>query len=137
MSYCSFTDIFAAPGRRWESFHGGSGLLNQQHINKSAYSAYQFLNRLGATELKRNDRASWICSDKDGGGQALVWDFTNTFPGTNMSNQVFYKRDLPASPKGKVTLKLVNVPKGKYTTETYKVGYRVNDAVLITLKPQK
>ena len=60
--------------------------------------------------------------------QALIWDFTNTFPGTNMINQVFYKRDLPAQPKGKVTLNLSHLPKGKYTMETYKVGYRVNDA---------
>jgi xylan 1,4-beta-xylosidase len=86
------------------------------------------LNRLGPTELKNSDPSSWICADNDGGVQALVWDFTNTFPGTNMINQVFYKRDLPAQPEGKVTLNLENLPKGKYTVETYKVGYRVNDA---------
>ena len=43
-------------------------------------------------------------------------------------NQVFYKRDLPSQPKNKVTLNLSHLPKGKYTVETYKVGYRVNDA---------
>jgi xylan 1,4-beta-xylosidase len=115
-------------GPRWEAFHGGFGLMNYQDIKKPAFYAYQFLNRLGPTELKNSDPSSWICTDKDGGVQALVWDFTNTFPGTNMINQVFYKRDLPAQPKGKVTLNLSNVPKGKYTVETYKVGYRVNDA---------
>jgi xylan 1,4-beta-xylosidase len=128
MSYWTFTDIFEEPGPRWEAFHGGFGLMNQQDIKKSAYFGYQFLNRLGATELKSNDRSSWICTDKAGGVQALIWDFTNTFPGTNMINQVYYKRDLPAQPKGKVTLNLANVPKGKYTLETYRVGYRVNDA---------
>jgi xylan 1,4-beta-xylosidase len=60
--------------------------------------------------------------------QALVWDFTNTFPRTNMINQVFYKRDLPAQPKNRVTLDLSHLPRGTYTVETYKVGYRVNDA---------
>ena len=45
-----------------------------------------------------------------------------------MINQVYYKRDLPAQPKGKVTPNLANLPRGKYTVETYKVGYRVNDA---------
>jgi len=45
-----------------------------------------------------------------------------------MINQVFYKRDLPSQPKNKVTLDLSHLPKGKYTMETYKVGYRVNDA---------
>jgi len=128
MSYWTFTDIFEESGPRWEAFHGGFGLMNYQDIKKPSYYAYQFLNRLGPTELKNSDPSSWICADKGGGVQALVWDFTNTFPGKNMINQVFYKRDLPAQPKGKVTLKLSNVPKGKYTVEIYKAGYRVNDA---------
>jgi xylan 1,4-beta-xylosidase len=128
MSYWTFTDIFEEPGPRWEAFHGGFGLMNYQDIKKPAYYAYQFLNRLGPTELKASDPSSWICTDKDGGVQALVWDFTNTFPETNMINQVYYKRDLPTKPKNKVTLNLSNLPKGKYTMEVYKVGYRVNDA---------
>jgi xylan 1,4-beta-xylosidase len=45
-----------------------------------------------------------------------------------MINQVFYKRDLPAQPKNKVTLDLSHLRRGKYTMEIYKVGYRVNDA---------
>ncbi|MEO7932610.1 MAG: glycoside hydrolase [Chthoniobacterales bacterium] len=127
MSYWTFSDIFEEPGPRWEAFHGGFGLMNYQDIKKSAYFAYQFLNRLGPTELKCSDPSSWICTDNDGGVEALVWDFTYTFPAKNMINQVFYKRDLPSQPKGKVTLSVANVPKGKYTMETYKAGYRVND----------
>ena len=99
MSYWTFTDIFEESGPRWEAFHGGFGLMNYQDIKKSAYYAYQFLNRLGPTELKSSDPSSWICTDKTGGVQALVWDFTNTFPGKNMINQVFYKRDLPVAAK--------------------------------------
>ena len=128
MSYWTFTDIFEESGPRWEAFHGGFGLMNYQDIKKPSFYAYQILNRLGPTELKSNDPSSWICKDNSGGVQALVWDFTNTFPGKNMINQVFYKRDLPAKPKNKVTLDLSNVPEGKYTMELYKVGYRVNDA---------
>jgi xylan 1,4-beta-xylosidase len=128
MSYWTFTDIFEEPGPRWEAFHGGFGLMNYQAINKPAFYAYQFLNRLGPTELKNSDPSSWICADQGGGVQALVWDFTNTHPGPKVHNQDFYKRDLPAPPKNKVTLHLSNLPKGKYTVETYKVGYRVNDA---------
>jgi xylan 1,4-beta-xylosidase len=128
MSYWTFTDIFEEPGPRWEAFHGGFGLMNYQDIKKPAFYAYQFLNRLGATELKNSDPSSWVCADKDGGVQALVWDFTNTHPGKKVHNQDFYKRDLPAQPKNKVTLNLSNLPKGKYTVETCKVGYRVNDA---------
>ena len=128
MSYWTFTDIFEESGPRWEAFHGGFGMMNYQDIKKPSFYAYQFLNRLGATELKNNDPSSWICADQDGGVQALVWDFTNTFPARNMINQVFYKRDLPSQPKNKVTLSLTHLAKGKYTLELYKVGYRVNDA---------
>ena len=60
--------------------------------------------------------------------QALIWDFTNTHPGKKVHNQEFYKRDLPSQPKNKVTLGLTHLPKGNYTVETCKVGYRVNDA---------
>jgi xylan 1,4-beta-xylosidase len=88
------------------------------------------LNRLGATELKSSDSSSWICADSAGGVQALIWDFTNTHPGPKVHNQEFYKRDLPAEPKNKVTLDLSHLPAGNYTVETYKVGYRVNDAYM-------
>ncbi|MDR3458491.1 MAG: glycoside hydrolase [Verrucomicrobiae bacterium] len=128
MSYWTFTDIFEEAGPRWEAFHGGFGLINYEDINKPAFYAYQILNRLGPVELKDSDPASWICADLTGGVQALIWDFTNTHPGPNVHNQVFYKRDLPSLPKNHVTLNLSHLPKGKYTVETYKVGYRVNDA---------
>jgi xylan 1,4-beta-xylosidase len=128
MSYWTFTDIFEESGPRWEAFHGGFGLINYEDINKPAFYAYQFLNRLGPTELKSSDPRSWICTDKSGGVQALIWDFTNTHLGTNLINQVFYTRDLPAKPKGSVTLNLSHIAKGKYTMEVYKVGYRTNDA---------
>jgi len=128
MSYWTFTDIFEEPGPRWEAFHGGFGLINYQDINKPAFYAYQFLNRLGSTELKSSDPSSWICADNAGGVQALIWNFTNTHPGKKVHNQEFYKRDLPPQSLGKITVSLSHVPKGKYTVETYKVGYRVNDA---------
>jgi xylan 1,4-beta-xylosidase len=128
MSYWVFTDIFEEAGPRWTPFHGGFGLINYEDINKPAFYAYQFLNRLGPVELKDSDPASWICTDKSGGIQALVWDFTITHPGTNVINQVYYKRDLPSLPKNKVTLNLTNVPEGEYALEIYQVGYRVNDA---------
>lgn len=128
MSYWTFTDIFEEAGPRWEAFHGGFGLMNYEDINKPSFYAYQFLNRLGALEVKESDPCSWICTDKEGGVQVLVWDFTNTFPSKNMINQVYYERDLPSEPKNKVTLSLSHLAKGKYTFEFYRVGYRVNDA---------
>jgi len=78
--------------------------------------------------LKDSDPSSWICAGNTGGVQALIWDFTNTHPGLKIHNQAFYKRDLPAEPKNKITFTLSNLPKGKYNAKTYKVGYRVNDA---------
>ena len=48
-------DIFEEAGPRWTPFHGGFGLINYQDINKPAFYAYQFLNRLGPTELKNSD----------------------------------------------------------------------------------
>ena len=128
MSYWTFTDIFEEAGPRWEAFHGGFGLINYENINKPAFYAYQFLNRLGPTELKNSDPSSWICADNSGGVQAVVWDFTNTHPGKKVHDQEYYKRDLPSEPNNNVTLALSHLPKGKYTVETYKVGYRVNDA---------
>jgi xylan 1,4-beta-xylosidase len=128
MSYWTFTDIFEEPGPRWEAFHGGFGLINYQDIRKPAFYAYQFLNRLGATELKNNDPSSWICADSSDGVQALIWDFTNTHPGKKIHNQEFYTRDLPSKPKDKITLSLSHLPKGKYVVAVYRIGYRVNDA---------
>jgi xylan 1,4-beta-xylosidase len=127
MSYWTFTDIFEESGPRWDAFHGGFGMMNYQDIKKPSYFAYQFLNRLGATELKNNDSSSWICTDDSGGVQALIWDFTNTFPGKETINQIYYRRDLPAQPKSRIELELSSLPAGKYVMETYKVGYRVND----------
>lgn len=128
MSYWTFTDIFEENGPRWEAFHGGFGLLNYQDIKKPAYFAYRFLNRLGGTELKSTDAASWVCADEAGGVQALIWDFTNTFPSGDMINQVYYRRDLPAAAKGAVALRLTNLRPGDYEVEIFQVGYRVNDA---------
>ena len=128
MSYWVFTDIFEENGPRTTPFHGGFGLLNYQGLKKPAFYSYQFLNRLGDTDLKNNDPSSWACKDKKGNLQILLWDFTNTHPGDSVNNQVFYKRDLPAKEKGFVNVNLKNIPSGNYTLKIYQVGYRINDA---------
>jgi xylan 1,4-beta-xylosidase len=131
MSYWVFTDIFEEAGPRFTPFHGGFGLLNYQDIRKPAFFAYQFLNRLGQTELECADPASHVCTDAAGNVQVLLWDFTITNPGQSEINQVFYRRDLPAAPKGKVKIRLTHVPAGCYTQTLYQVGYRVNDAYAV------
>jgi xylan 1,4-beta-xylosidase len=127
MSYWTFTDIFEENGPRATPFHGGFGLINYEDINKPAFYSYQYLNKLGNKELQNSDSASWVCRDAKGNVQVLLWNFTNTHPGNSVSNQVYYKRDLPAKEKGKVMLNFKNLAPGKYEMKVYKTGYRVND----------
>ena len=126
MSYWVFTDVFEEPGPRFTPFHGGFGLLTIQGIPKSAFYAYQFMNKLGKTELKNTDTRSWATKTDNGGIQLLFWNFTNTLP-DSVNNQTYYVKDLPSKPKGKVKVSISHVPAGTYTLEIYKVGYRVND----------
>ncbi len=128
MSYWVFTDIFEEAGPRFTPFHGGFGLLNTQGINKSAFYSYQFLNKLGDTELTNTDNRCWAAKNSKGGVQLLFWDYTHTDGGPGVNNQQFYNRDLPAKDKGKTTVSVTGMPKGKYRVELFKVGYKANDA---------
>jgi xylan 1,4-beta-xylosidase len=128
MSYWVFTDIFEESAPRFTPFHGGFGMLNIQGINKPVLYAYQFLNRLGNLELVNSDSTSWVCKDSKGNIQALAWDFTYTLPGDSINNQIYYVRDLPSKPKGKLKFIISKVPEGIYSLEVSKVGYRCNDA---------
>ncbi|MEO6233311.1 MAG: glycoside hydrolase [Ferruginibacter sp.] len=127
MSYWVFTDIFEEPGPRYTPFHGGFGLLTIQGINKPAFFAYQFLNKLGSTELANSDSRSWVTKNARGDVQMMLWDFTYTLPDST-NNQNYYMKDLPSKSKGKATIHVSHVPAGKYRVEMYKVGYRENDA---------
>jgi xylan 1,4-beta-xylosidase len=127
MSYWTFTDIFEEKGPRATPFHGGFGLLNYQSIKKPAYYAYEFLNKLGETEIKSSGNASWVCKNNKGDIQSLIWDFTITQPEDKVFNGVYYKREIPAKPKGTVQLKYKNVEEGKYQLHIVKVGYQSND----------
>jgi xylan 1,4-beta-xylosidase len=103
-------------------------LLTIQGINKPAFYAYQFLNKLGNVELANSDSISWACKDAKGNIQLLAWDFTYTRPKDSVNNQVYYIRDLPSKSKGKLKINILKVPEGKYSLEVYKIGYRCNDA---------
>jgi xylan 1,4-beta-xylosidase len=128
MSYWVFTDIFEEAGPRATPFHGGFGLVNYQGINKPAFYAYQFLNRLGSTELQCDADSAWVTTDGKGAVQALIWDFTNTHPGNSAINQEFYTRDLPPSKVTPVALTIRSLKPGHYALRLSRVGYRVNDA---------
>jgi xylan 1,4-beta-xylosidase len=124
MSYWTFTDIFEENGPVPNPFHGGFGLLNFQGLPKPAFYAYQFLNRLGGEELVSNDQDAWVCRSA-GGVQVLFWNYTA--PQTTESDQVYFKRDLPARAAGAVRVEVKGLPPGKYELKLYRVGYRVND----------
>ncbi len=128
MSYWTFTDIFEEAGPRATPFHGGFGLLNYQDIQKPAFYAFQFLAQLGETELVSSDPASFVCASRDGGVQVLLWDYTITYPGEPVTDQQYFKQDLPAAPKGKAQVSLKGVKPGSYWLEVFRVGYRTNDA---------
>jgi len=124
MSYWTFTDIFEENGPVPSPFHGGFGLVNFQGLRKPSFYAYQFLNRLGSTELISSDADSWVCKS-DKGAQVLFWNFTP--PNTTESNQKFYKRDVPAKEAEQLRLVLSGLPQGAYIEHVYRVGYQIND----------
>ncbi len=127
MSYWVFTDIFEEPGPRFEAFHGGFGLMNTQGIKKPAYFAYQFLNKLSATELKNNDAQSIAATDGKGSVQVLLWDSTFTLP-EGINNQQYYIKDLPPASKGEAAIRVSGLKKGSYKLALSQVGYQKNDA---------
>jgi len=124
MSYWTFTDIFEENGPVPSPFHGGFGLINFQGLRKPSFYAYQFLNRLGSEDLVSSDADSWATRSTDG-VQVLFWNYSP--PKIDESNQVYFKRDLPAKSVGTVHLSVSGLPPGKYTMQLYRVGYDVND----------
>lgn len=125
MSYWTFTDVFEEMGPPPTPFHGGFGLINLQGLHKPSYYAYKFLHELGDKELECNDASATVCRNEDG-IQALVWNYTSPEK-QDASNNIYFKRDLPAKPIAPVNLTLKNLPAGKYELEIFTVGYRRND----------
>ena len=131
MSYWTFTDIFEENGVVPSPFHGGFGLINFQGLRKPAFYAYQFLNRLGESELENADAASWACRTERG-VQILLWNYTP--PATTESNREFYKKDFPAKDAGGSEIAVKNLPAGDYRLNVYRTGYGVNDVYTEYLK---
>jgi xylan 1,4-beta-xylosidase len=124
MSYWTFSDQFEEGGPPPAPFYGGFGLLNVEGLCKPSFFAYQFLNRLGKTELACDDRKSFV-TRSDRGVQVLFWNFTHRTQDT--PNQVFYARDLPARPAETARIIVRDLPTGDYIVSATRVGYRSND----------
>ncbi len=128
MSYWTFTDIFEEGGPRFTPFHGGFGLMNYQGIRKPAFYAYQYLSKLGTTDVVDSDPQSWITTTGDGQVQVLLWDYSPEVPPQGQNDQTYYKQNLPAHDKGKVHLELSHLANGRYGRQIYRIGYGINDA---------
>jgi xylan 1,4-beta-xylosidase len=133
MSYWVFTDIFEENGPANTPFHGGFGLMNLQGIRKPAYFAYQFLGRLGDTQLQSTDASSWVCRDPDGGVQVLLWDLAHP-TGGKVSNQEAFRKVQPAGTVGEVKVRLTGMRPGPWEMELSRVGFEKNDAYTAYLK---
>lgn len=133
MSWWTFTDIFEERGPRFTPFYGGFGLLNYENIRKPSFFAYQFLSRLGKSDVAATDTApggphSWITRTGDREVQALFWDYAPIGPPPGQDDQTFFKKEIPASPTPPVQLTLRNLHTGVYHLKVYRVGYKENDA---------
>ena len=133
MSYWTFTDIFEERGPRFTPFYGGFGLLNYEAVRKPSYMAYEFLAKLGTTDVEETDNAprgpqSWITRTRNEQIQVLFWDYSPLAPPPGQDDQSFYKEERPAAPADLVRLRLTSVPRGNYRLDVYQTGYEVNDA---------
>ena len=124
MSYWTFTDVFEEAGPSPAPFHGGFGLLNEQGIRKPAFYAYEYLGRLGKTELENEDSDSYICCDERN-MQVLFWNYTHQKQ--DDMNQHYYIRDLPAAEAEEVKISLAGIRPGHYAVKLYHTGYKSND----------
>lgn len=124
LSYWGFSDVFEELGPPTRPFHGGFGLMNLQGLKKPAYLMYEWLNRLGETELACTDDAAWACADKSG-VQTLFWDYRPVEQDT--SNGEYFKRDLPAADLEPATLSVTGLEPGAYELSVRRIGRRSND----------
>jgi len=128
MSYWTFTDIFEENGPRFTPFHGGFGLINYQGIHKPSFYAYQYLSRLGETDLVTSDAQSWVTKSDDSQVQILFWDYSPEVPPQGQNDQTYYRQNLPPHDKGKVRIALSHLNDGLYVRQVYRIGYGINDA---------
>ncbi len=127
MSYWTFSDIFEESGPPKKPFEGGFGLINLQGIKKAAFFAYSFLNQLGENELKNADHQSWVCTDPQGGVQALWWDLTDARPAKPVSDQVYFGQIEIPKDKPPVKLHLTSLKPGSYHLSISHIGFQQND----------
>lgn len=124
MSYWTYTDLFEEPGPPPTPFHGGFGLMNREGIRKPAWFAYKYLNQLTGHDIPLADDNALAARDGDR-ITVLAWDWQQ--PVQDVGNRSFYTRKLAATPARPLSLRLANLPKGKYRLQLRRTGYLRND----------
>ncbi len=125
MSYWTFSDLFEESGPPPTPYHGGFGLLNREGIPKAAYFAYKYLAELGDVTLSNSDAQSYV-TRKGKIISALVWDFQQ--PVQDKSDRPFYTKVFPTKPSTSAVLDLKGLASGQYCVNTYRTGFKANDA---------
>lgn len=125
MSYWAYTDIIEELGVPKTPFHGGFGMVTMQGYHKPSYYAYEFLNRLGKTELDTGDADSIAAKKEDGSIQVLLWNYTK--PEQKSHNMDYFTWDLKAEEAEGAAVSLRGLPSGAFRLSVYQVGYGVND----------
>ena len=124
-SYWVYTDIFEEVSPPRKMFHGGFGLLTTQSVPKPSYYAFEFLSRLGDTELACTDENVYACK-KDGTVQILAWNIVQ--PQIETSNQDYFNQSLPAKRLTDTEITVSNMEPGKtYRIDRETIGYRKGD----------
>nr|WP_244952556.1 beta-xylosidase [Xanthomonas maliensis] len=130
MSYWTYTDLFEEPGPPPTPFHGGFGLMNREGIRKPAWFAYKYLHALQGRELPSPDPQA--LATVDGRRIAVVaWDWQQ--PVQAVSNRPFYSKQLPSTDRPPISVRLRNLPSGRYRLQVQRTGYRRNDALSLYL----
>ena len=125
-SHWTYTDIFEEMTPPYSLFHGGFGLTTVRSIPKPSYYAYRFLAALGDTELCCEDEACYACHSENE-VQVLLWNCVNPDQG-DLSNQVYFGRDLPAKVLEDAEVVLSGLEAGKeYAITVETLGYRMGD----------
>lgn len=119
MSYWVISDIFEEMARPTAAFHGGFGLINIHGVPKPVYYAYEFLSRLGGTELACGDESAYVCRGERG-VQVLAWNVT--LPG-KVENKKYFASEISCEKAEEISVSIGGLCAGKaYTVRRRIIG---------------
>ena len=84
--------------------------------------------------VRAADSRSWVCRDKAGGIQALVYDLTDPRGATPVGDWTLFRHRLVPKPRPPVKIRFTSVPPGNYRLAITRIGFQENDAYSEYLK---